>query len=47
VCLGLHEIIADVGVLDKHMKFINFTNINSVTSADVWLFSLHMMVAEV
>jgi len=42
VCLGLHEIIADVGVLDKHMKFINFTNINSVSSADAWLFSLQV-----
>lgn len=47
MCLGLHEIIADVCVLDKHMKFINVTNIKSVSSADAWLFSLHMLMAEV
>jgi hypothetical protein len=47
VCIGLHEIISDVGVLDKHTKVINFTNIKSVSSADAWLFSLYMLMAQV
>ena len=47
MCLGLHEIIADVGVLVNRMKFINFTNIKSVSSADARLFSLHVLMAQV
>jgi hypothetical protein len=47
VCVGLSEIISDVGALDKRTKVINFTNIKSISSADACLFSLHVLMAQV